>query len=119
MKTEPKGYHKIVIPAQHWYIPVVHVPAISLGQKWQRTQVCKKNLSANERGEVACTQGENIKQAKGNECSQYKNIAEIFSSSLPICLIHIFSSDTQACFALVTSYNTACFALMFCTRNLT
>jgi hypothetical protein len=47
---------------------------------------------------------ENIKEAKGNECSQYKSAAAIFSSSLPICLIHIFSSDTQACFALVTSY---------------
>ncbi len=28
---------------------------------------------------------ENIKQAKGNECSQYKSTAAIFSSSLPIC----------------------------------
>jgi len=52
------------------------------------------------------------KQAKGNECSQYKSAAAIFSSSLPICPIHIFSSDTQACFVLVTSYNTACFALV-------
>ncbi len=34
-----------------------------------------------------------------------------FSSSLPICPIHIFSSDTEACFALITSYNIACFAL--------
>jgi hypothetical protein len=44
---------------------------------------------------------ENIKQAKGNEWSQYKSIAAIVSSSLPICPIHIFASDTQACFALV------------------
>ncbi len=28
--------------------------------------------------------GENIKEAKGNECSQYKSTAAIFSSSLPI-----------------------------------
>jgi hypothetical protein len=28
---------------------------------------------------------ENIKQAKGNECSQYNSTAAIFSSSLPIC----------------------------------
>jgi hypothetical protein len=28
---------------------------------------------------------ENIKQAKGNECSQYKSTPAIFSSSLPIC----------------------------------
>ncbi len=55
---------------------------------------------------------ENIKQAEGNECSQYKSAAAIFSSSLPVCPILIFSSDTQACFALVTSYNTACFALV-------
>jgi hypothetical protein len=55
---------------------------------------------------------ETLKQAKGNECSQYKSTLAIFSSSLPICPIHIFSSDTQACFALVTSYNTACFALV-------
>jgi hypothetical protein len=48
---------------------------------------------------------ENIKQAKGNECSQYKSAAAIFSSSLPICPIYIFSSDTQTCFAPVTSYN--------------
>jgi hypothetical protein len=27
---------------------------------------------------------ENIKQGKGNECSQYKSTAAIFSSSLPI-----------------------------------
>jgi len=31
---------------------------------------------------------ENIKQAKGNECSQYKNTAAIFSSSLPICPVY-------------------------------
>ncbi len=55
---------------------------------------------------------ENIKKAKGNECSQYKRAAAIFSSSLPICPIHIVSSDTQACFALITSYNMACFALV-------
>jgi hypothetical protein len=36
----------------------------------------------------------------------------IFSSSLPTCPIHIFSSVTQACFALITSYNIACFALV-------
>jgi len=48
---------------------------------------------------------ENIKQAKGNECRQYKRDATILSSSLPICPIHIFSSDTQACFPLVTSHN--------------
>jgi hypothetical protein len=54
----------------------------------------------------------NIKQAQGNEISQYKSTATIFSSSLPICPIHIFSSNTQACFALVTSCNTACFALV-------
>ncbi len=62
------------------------------------------NLDMNKR--------ENIKQAKRNECSQYKSAATIVSSSLPICPIHIFSSDTQACFALITSYNTACFALV-------
>jgi len=39
-------------------------------------------------------QWENIKQVKGNECSQCKSIVAIFSSSLPICPIHIFSSDT-------------------------
>jgi hypothetical protein len=38
-----------------------------------------------------CTTAENIKQAKGNECSQYKSTAAIFSSSLPICPIHIFT----------------------------
>ncbi len=31
---------------------------------------------------------ENIKRAKGNECSQYKSTAAIFSSSLPICLVY-------------------------------
>jgi hypothetical protein len=31
---------------------------------------------------------ENIKQAKGNECSQYKRTAAIFSSSLPICPVY-------------------------------
>ncbi len=31
---------------------------------------------------------ENIKQAKGNECSQYKSTAAIFSSSLPICPVY-------------------------------
>jgi hypothetical protein len=51
------------------------------------------------------TSMENIKQAKGNEWSQYKNIAAIFSSGLHIWPIHIFSSDSQACFALVTSHN--------------
>jgi hypothetical protein len=55
---------------------------------------------------------ENIKQAKANECSQYKSATTIFSSSLPIFTIYIFSSDTQVCFALLTSYNTACFALI-------
>ncbi len=30
----------------------------------------------------------NIKQAKGNECSQYKSTAAIFSSSLPICPVY-------------------------------
>ncbi len=55
---------------------------------------------------------ENIKQAKGNECSQYKSAAAIFSSSLPICPIYIFPSDAQSCFALVTSYNTTRFALV-------
>ncbi len=35
---------------------------------------------------------ENIKQAKRNECSQYKSTAAIFSSSLPICPVyfHLF-----------------------------
>ncbi len=51
------------------------------------------------------------KQAKGNECSQYKSAGAIFSSSLLTCPIHIFSSDTQAYFGLVTSCNTACSAL--------
>jgi hypothetical protein len=56
---------------------------------------------------------ENIKQAKGNERSQYKSIAAIlFSSSMHFCPLPIFSSDTQACFALITSYNTECFALV-------
>ncbi len=31
---------------------------------------------------------ENIKQARGNECSQYKSTAAIFSSSLPICPVY-------------------------------
>jgi hypothetical protein len=31
---------------------------------------------------------ENIKQATGNECSQYKTTAAIFSSSLPICPVY-------------------------------
>ncbi len=31
---------------------------------------------------------ENIKHAKGNECSQYKSIVAIFSSNLPICLVY-------------------------------
>jgi hypothetical protein len=31
---------------------------------------------------------ENIKQAKGNECSQYKTTDAIFSSSLPICPVY-------------------------------
>jgi len=31
---------------------------------------------------------ENINQAKGNECSQYKSAAAIFSSSLPICPVY-------------------------------
>ncbi len=35
---------------------------------------------------------ENIKLAKGNECIQYRSRAAIFSSSLHICPIHIFSS---------------------------
>jgi hypothetical protein len=52
---------------------------------------------------------ENITQAKGNECSQYKSTAATFSSGLRICRIHIFSSDSQACFALITSYTIACF----------
>jgi hypothetical protein len=38
---------------------------------------------------------ENIKPAKGNECSHYKSTAAIVSSSLPICPIHIFSSDNK------------------------
>jgi hypothetical protein len=54
---------------------------------------------------------ENIKQAKGNECSQYKSAAAMFSSILPVCHIHIFSSENQESFTLITSYNTACFAL--------
>ncbi len=53
-----------------------------------------------------------LNRPKGNACSQYKSTAAIFSSSLPMCPIHIFSSDTQACFALVTSYNMACLALV-------
>ncbi len=55
---------------------------------------------------------ENIKHAKGNECNWYKGIAVIVSSSLPICPIHIFSSDTQAYFALITPYNMTCFAII-------
>ncbi len=31
---------------------------------------------------------ENIKQAKGNECSQYKSTAPICFSSLPICPVY-------------------------------
>jgi len=46
---------------------------------------------------------ENIKQAKGNEGSQYKSTTAIFSSSLPICPIHIFSSDTHACVPMPTN----------------
>ncbi len=48
---------------------------------------------------------ENITQGKGNECCHYKSTAAMFSSSLPICPIYIFSSDSQACFAVKTSYN--------------
>jgi len=33
---------------------------------------------------------ENIKQAKGNECIQYKRTAAIFSSSLPICPVYFY-----------------------------
>ncbi len=33
---------------------------------------------------------EKIKQAKGNECSQYKSTAAIFSSSLPMCPIYFY-----------------------------
>ncbi len=47
----------------------------------------------------------NVKSTKGNECNQHKSTAAIFSSSLSICPIHVFSSDTQACFALGTSHN--------------
>jgi hypothetical protein len=39
-------------------------------------------------------------------------VYELSYSSLPICPIHIFSSDTQACFALITPYNMTCFALV-------
>jgi hypothetical protein len=59
-------------------------------------------------GYVADSRPENMKQSKGNECSEYKSGAGNFSSSLPICPIHIFSSVTQACFALTTSYNMPC-----------
>ncbi len=37
----------------------------------------------------------NVKSVKGNECSQHKSTIAIFSSSLPICSIHIFSNDTM------------------------
>ncbi len=32
----------------------------------------------------------NIKQIKGNECSQYKSTAAILSSSLPICPVYFY-----------------------------
>ncbi len=41
-----------------------------------------------------------------------KVLLRFFSSSLHFCLIHIFSSDTQACFAVITSYGMECFALV-------
>ncbi len=78
------------------------LPVLTVGSMY--THNTGYNLDMNKK--------ENIKQAKGNECSQYKRAAAIFSSSLPICSIHIFSSDTEACFALATSYNTTCFALV-------
>jgi hypothetical protein len=37
---------------------------------------------------IASPRPENIKQAKRNECSQYKSTAAIFSSSLPICPVY-------------------------------
>jgi hypothetical protein len=37
---------------------------------------------------VIITQAENIKQAKGNECNQYKSTAVMFPSSLPICPVY-------------------------------
>jgi hypothetical protein len=39
-------------------------------------------------GSTQCPWGENIKQPKGNECSQYKSSAANFSSSLPICPVY-------------------------------
>ncbi len=53
-----------------------------------------------------------LKRPKEMNAVSTKSTATIFSSSLPICPIHIFSSDIQACFALKTSYNIACFALV-------
>ncbi len=38
------------------YMSRVHVPTVSIGQQWQRTQVGKK-LSCSQWGEAACTQG--------------------------------------------------------------
>ncbi len=59
VKTGLKGYHKIVIPAQHWNIPIVHVMANYPRPKMAKnTSMQKKILAANEWGEVACTQGE-------------------------------------------------------------
>jgi hypothetical protein len=60
----------------------------------------RSNLGPNNKPKMV-----NVKSTKGNECNQHKSTAANFSSSLSICLIHIFSSDTQACFALGTSHN--------------
>ncbi len=39
-------------------------------------------------GSTQCPLGENIKQPKGNECSQYKSSAAIFWSGLPVCPVY-------------------------------
>ncbi len=58
---------------------------------------------------------ENIKQAKGNECIQYKSRAAIFSSSLHFCAIHIFSSPFDS---TMGAYTKGALILSCCTFSL-
>jgi len=46
------------------------------------------NLSVTPPSSALPSDTENIKQAKGNECSKYKGTAAIFSSSVPICPVY-------------------------------
>jgi hypothetical protein len=58
---------------------------------------------------------ENIKEAKGNECIQYKSRAAIFSSSLHFCTIHIFSSRFDS---TMGTYTKGALLLSCCTFSL-